>query len=70
MKTLIAIPKSKCNLNAYANFINNGRTDGIYFYVNEGNVSVCHPHKKLSENTQIEELKWFLEGKEYEITNQ
>lgn len=67
MKTIVGKLKSNCNLDAYANVVNNGRTDGTYFYINQCNVLVCNPHIKLSEETQIEELNWFLKGRDYEI---
>lgn len=39
---------------------NNGRTDGVYFYHNNGSVSVDYPHSQLSQRMQIEELDCFL----------
>ena len=67
MKTIVGKLKGNCNLDAYAKIVNNGRTDGTYFYINQSDVIVCNPHIKLSEETQIKELNWFLKGKEYEI---
>lgn len=68
MKNLIAkVTGNTSSLDVYANAINNGRTDGVYFYVNENRVSVSHPYSQLSEVAQREELCWFLNGKTYEI---
>jgi|SanBayMetagenome_1026888.scaffolds.fasta_scaffold09834_11 hypothetical protein len=67
MKNLVAILKSECNLDEYADAINNRRADGIYFYVNGKKVSVSYPYSQLSEEMQLEELRWFLDGREYEI---
>jgi len=55
------------NLENHATAINNGRTDGLYFYANNGTVSVSHPQCGLSEDVQRMELEWFLNGKKYEI---
>ena len=65
MKTLVAKLQENTNLEQYADAINNGRTDGIYFYVNGKNVSVSYSHNQLTEKTQIEELTWFLKGRSY-----
>lgn len=68
MKNLIATVKSNYqNLEVYADRINNGRTDGIYFYVNSNRVSVSYTYSQLNEKSQIEELEWFLKGKEFQI---
>jgi hypothetical protein len=67
MNNLTATVKTVCNLALYAKAINNGRTDGIYFYVNDNKVSVSSPYVTLSEAQQLEELGWFLKGKEYDI---
>ena len=53
------------NLEKYADVINNGRNDGVYFYVNGKNISVSYPHNQLSEQSQMEELTWFLKGRSY-----
>lgn len=65
MKSLVAQFQGNVNLEKYADAINNGRTDGIYFYVNGNNVSVSCAHNQLSEKTQIEELTWFLKGRSF-----
>lgn len=68
MRKLIAkVTGDTSSLDAYANGVNNGRTDGVYFYVNEDLVSVLYPYSQLSEVRQREELRWFLNGKTYEI---
>ena len=68
MKNLIAtVTGNISSLDVYANAINNGRTDGVYFYVNENKVSVKYPYSQLTEAAQREELCWFLNGKTYEI---
>lgn len=70
MKQIFAtLSKQKPQLSVFADAVNNGRTDGIYFYVNDTNVSVSHPHTKLTEARQIEELEWFLSGLEYTISD-
>lgn len=56
-------------LEAKSNAVNNGRTDGIYFYVNGNHVSVSHPYVELSELRQEEELDWFLTGRVYSLSN-
>ena len=40
--------------------VNRGRTDGLYFYQNDKNLTISDPHNKLSEETQKEKLEWFL----------
>lgn len=65
MKNLVAQLQGNLNLEKYADVINDGRTDGVYFYVNGKNVSVSCAHNQLSEKTQIEELTWFLKGRSY-----
>lgn len=68
MKNLIASLKEGWqSIDLYICVINNGRTDGVYFYANENRVSVDCWHKQLTKESQIEELNWFLKGKEYEI---
>lgn len=68
MATLFAIldPGQK-SLNAYADAVNNGRTDDRYFYVNGPRVSVSNPYFELSEETQLDELNWFCRGRRYQI---
>ena len=58
---------TKLNLDRRADSVNNGRTDGIYFYVNGKHVSVSHPHFKLSIAKQKEELAWFLDDCDFEF---
>ena len=65
MKNLVAKLQDSVNLEKYADAINNGRTDGIYFYVNGNTVSVSYCHSQLSEETQKEELNWFLSGRNF-----
>ena len=65
MKNLVAQLQSCIDLEKYADAINNGRTDGIYFYVNGNKVSVSYPHNQLTEEKQIEELTWFLKRHSY-----
>lgn len=65
MKTLVAQLQDNVNLENYANAINNGRTDGIYFYVNGNKVTVSYCHNKLNEEIQKDELTWFLKGRNY-----
>ena len=65
MKNLVAQLQGNVNLEKYADVVNNGRTDGVYFYVNGKNVSVSYVYNQLSEKTQIEELTWFLKGHSY-----
>lgn len=68
MKNLIAtVTGNTSSLNVYANAINNGRTDGVYFYVNENKVSVSRWCSQLSEVEQREKLCWFLNSKTYQI---
>ncbi len=67
MTNLTATTLKNYDLEAYANAINNGRTDGVYFYVNNNTVTVSYAHSQLSEDFQREELEWFLRGKEYII---
>ena len=68
MKTLIAkITDNGVNLEKAANYINKGRTDSTYFYVNRNNVSVSNPYTELSKSEQIVKLEWFLEGRTYEL---
>ena len=62
MTTLVAQLQQNVNLEKYADAINNGRTDGIYFYVNGRNISVSYAHNQLSEKKQKDELTWFLKG--------
>ena len=52
-------------LNNKAKVINNGRTDGCYFYVGSNFVDISNPHHQLSIISQKEELEWFLEGREF-----
>jgi len=70
MKTLFATLLTPCpDLSKYADAINNGRTDSVYFYVNgDGDkVSVSYTFGQLSEKAQAEELKWFLSDRNYTI---
>lgn len=68
MRNLIAVLKSSWqSIDLYICLINNGRTDGVYFYANENRVSVDCWYRQLSEEIQRQELDWFLKGKEYEI---
>ena len=71
MKNLVAIVEGEAKgLEASAKVVNNGRVDDVYFYCNDKRVSVCHPHRQLSESTQKAELDWFLKGYTYTIINQ
>ena len=49
--------------------VNNGRTDGINFYVNADYVNVACWHRKLSVEEQTSLLTWFLDGFKYELIN-
>ena len=69
MTTITAtITDNKVSLEKYADAINNGRTDGVYFYVNGNNVTVSHPHNQLSEDWQKSEIAWFLKGRAYNFS--
>tara|TARA_R110000796_G_scaffold90118_3_gene193810 strand:+ start:463 stop:678 length:216 start_codon:yes stop_codon:yes gene_type:complete len=68
MNTLIAkITDNGVNLENAAKYINRGRTDSTYFYVNGNNVSVSNPYGELSAIEQIIKLEWFLEGRIFEL---
>jgi hypothetical protein len=67
MNTVFANLKNSTNLTEAAKVVNNGRNDGIFFYVNGSRVSVASPYVTLSEAQQLEELNWFLKGKVYDI---
>lgn len=67
--TLIATVKYNSEkLELAAKAMNNGRTDGVYFHVNDSRVSVSNPHYRMTEKDQLDELNWFLIGFEYQIT--
>ena len=68
MKTIVATLNQNCNLEKYADAINNGRNDNIYFYVNGSNVTVSHTYANLSIDEQLIQLQWFLTGKDFTIT--
>lgn len=68
MKTLVATLNKNCNLDKYADAINNGRNDNIYFYVNGSKVTVSCTYGQLSVDDQLSELQWFLNGKDFTIT--
>ena len=42
--------------------VNNGRNDGINFYVNNDIVRVYCWHTQLTEQEQVNLLNWFLDG--------
>ncbi len=67
---MIAKVNNPQELESLAKIVNNGRTDGVYFYVNEKNVSVHHAHVVLSKEKQVEELDWFLAKKEYVLIDE
>jgi hypothetical protein len=47
--------------------VNNGRNDGVNFYVNADFVNVFCWHRKLSVEEQTNLLNWFLDGFKYEL---
>ena len=57
------------NLNNYARIIENGRTDGISFYVSTDYVSAYCWHSQLSVDEQKNLLTWFLDGFKFELIN-
>ncbi len=68
MKNLVATLNQNYNLEKYADVINDGRNDNIYFYVNGSTVTVSYTYGQLSINEQLSELQWFLNGKDFTIT--
>ena len=68
MGTLIAnITDNGVNLEKASNSINRGSTDSTRFYVNGNKVSVSNIYEELSKREQVLKLKWFLEGRAYEL---
>lgn len=69
MSNIIAfITDNKASLSDAAEFQNqHAREYGYSFYVNENRVSVDNWQYDLSEERQIQLLKWFLEGRAYYI---
>ena len=66
-RKLTAILRNASNLEAYAKAVNNGRTEGVCFYVNGHKVSVFYAHADLSEEAQLDEINWFLKGRAFEV---
>lgn len=68
MRNLVAkLTDCRVDLSDYSISVNNGRTDGVYFYVNGSNVTVSSYCTELSEDFQRQELEWFLNGTHFEI---
>jgi hypothetical protein len=61
----------RVDLSQAAKVVNNGRTDGVSFYVSGcESVTVSAWWYEMSEEKQKSELKWFLKGYEYELINE
>jgi hypothetical protein len=60
-------------LNILANHSNNSRTDGQYYAiggsecVGDLQVSIHHPYRKISIESQKSQLEWLLAGVQYEL---
>ena len=59
------LEKDSKQLSEKAKSVNNGRTDGCYFYVSSNFVNISNPHHELPITWQKEELEWFLKGREF-----
>ena len=64
-----ATVQNSSNLQKRAEAINTGRTDGTYFYVNGNSVTVSNPFFNITEEGQRLELEWFLNDREFELSN-
>ena len=67
MKTIVAKLNGLKRINP--NQVNNGRNDGINFYVNEDIVKVYCWHTQLTEQEQVNLLNWFLDGCDFTFIN-
>ena len=61
--------QNRLDLNRYARIVENGRTDGVSFYVSTDYVSAYRWHSQLSVDEQTNLLNWFLDGFKYELIN-
>lgn len=63
------ITDKKINLEEYADAVNRGRTDDYRFYVAGNHVHFTHVYERvISEEDQLSNLQWFLQGREYTIS--